>query len=86
MVATVLITEESERAARSASRRKREAQARISHPRLTDHGGRQRETYKSGMLRQDQHSDGSRASRGQPSSTLGQSKCFLPLGEFRLAT
>ena len=86
MVATVLITEESEIAARLASRRKREGQARISHPWLMDHGGRQRETYKSGMLRQDQHSDGSRASRGQPSSTLGQSKGFLPLGEFPLAT
>ena len=58
----------------------------ISHSRLMDHGGRQRETYKSGMLSKDQHSDGSRASHGQPSSTLGQSKGFLPLGEFRLPT
>ena len=38
--------------------------------------------YKSGMLSQDQHSDGLRASRGEPISTLGQSKGFLPLGEF----
>ena len=42
--------------------------------------------YKRGMLSEDQHLNGSRASRGQPINILWQSKGFLSLGQFQLVT